>query len=300
MLEVWARGFNRTCHIQSVEKKRFAPGVFLILALGGGLITWALRSSREPVYDGRTLNFWLARYTSENRSETSQVEADHALEAIGTNAIPTLLRMLQSRDSAIEAHALRWLKKHPALKIRWNGAETKIEAACQGFQHLGKNGTPAVPALIKIYQHDSSDISRKGALVCLADIGPSASNAVPALVADLAEVTNKLTVRVLWALEYIHPNRDIELPALIRCLNNPRADANVIGYVADTLRRFKHDAAPAIPTLTLFAKSHSNLVVRSICARTLKVINPETNDKARDSDSSNTIPQKAIENSSTR
>jgi len=72
--------------------KRF--GIIICLFLAGilGLLVWGASGSREPVFEGRSLQSWLANHLPSSAANPAYDspgfrKADQALRAIGTNAI---------------------------------------------------------------------------------------------------------------------------------------------------------------------------------------------------------------------
>lgn len=63
----------------------------------------SLPSEREPTCQGRSLHEWLDEYYADSRErmedDTPQTEAYFAIRAIGTNALPTLLRWVEQKPS---------------------------------------------------------------------------------------------------------------------------------------------------------------------------------------------------------
>ena len=102
-------------------KKRIVGVVLALRVIAGGL-SWVINRSREPMYEGKPLSYWLECYAPLNRTETSVQEADHAVQAIGTNAIPTLLRMLQKTDSPLKVRLVALLRKQHFVKIQFHPA----------------------------------------------------------------------------------------------------------------------------------------------------------------------------------
>src|SRR5690349_15798059 len=75
-----------------------AASVTIIVA-----IAWAVTRRAEPVFEGRPLTVWLNHHVASSAAvppygSPGWREADRALRAIGTNAIPTLLEMIQAKD----------------------------------------------------------------------------------------------------------------------------------------------------------------------------------------------------------
>jgi hypothetical protein len=62
-----------------------------------GVISWLVLRPHdpEPIYKGKPLTYWRDCLIYRT-SDPSQGEANEAVQQIGTNALPTLLRMLQT------------------------------------------------------------------------------------------------------------------------------------------------------------------------------------------------------------
>lgn len=71
----------------------------VLLCVAVGVFAWQLWPSPEPVYQGKRLLRWLddAFWSGGPSGETAT-----AIKSMGTNALPTLLRMIQAKDSAFQ------------------------------------------------------------------------------------------------------------------------------------------------------------------------------------------------------
>jgi len=145
------------------------------LALLGAIAVTAfvvpLFRSNEPVYQGRRLSAWLRVVASVN-----EVEADQATEAVkemGTNALPTLIRMLGTRESLLKSKLRQASFRYP-LVWRFNilGADPP-ELAWIGFRILSSHAKPAVPQLIEMLGTED-DLIRSRVASSLMAIGPAA------------------------------------------------------------------------------------------------------------------------------
>ena len=83
------------------QSRRVALVIVVILASAGLLVVGSL-PPREPLYQGKPLSYWLQGCIGTNPSSRSWRQSTDAVQAIGTNAIPTLLRLLQAQDSALQ------------------------------------------------------------------------------------------------------------------------------------------------------------------------------------------------------
>ena len=88
-----------------------------------------------------------------NRDITMRKQAEEALSAIGTNAIPTLLGMIRAKDPpAIVLKLMETLRRRGWVRIDYRYAMSRHEEAEYAFRVLGTNAAGAVPELIRIYE----------------------------------------------------------------------------------------------------------------------------------------------------
>src|SRR6185503_2169133 len=94
-----------------MRKTRATAITALALATLG--VLWILSSAgeREPVYQGKTLHYWLSDYWPGVSHPTEQNKI--AVRQIGTNAIPILLRWISAKDRPLKAKMVTWISRHP-------------------------------------------------------------------------------------------------------------------------------------------------------------------------------------------
>src|SRR5689334_11684600 len=122
----------------------------VLLVAVASLFAWRVWRSRkpEPMYQGKLLSVWLCEYR--NRGDVDS--ASHAVQQIGTNAIPTLLEMLCKRDSNLGPELIRlwnqnlwrmrflprWARRYYVCDYKIENRDTFINhAAAGGFEILG-------------------------------------------------------------------------------------------------------------------------------------------------------------------
>lgn len=256
--------------IEMRKKPVIAGGLLIAFAMAITGIIFSCPS--EPMYDGKPLSFWLSRYTDENRTETSVQEADHALEAIGSNAVPTLLKLIKARDLPFEPLCVDWLRKQHLIRIEWSSEQDKRALAVYGFRHLRSASRIGVPELVKIYEQAANDGSRSATerrtavIESLRRIGSAAKDAVPMLIAlPLRDTNVYFRATAVDALGEIHSNPEASVPALIQCFDDP--DKRLRSTVAHALGQFGADAKAAVPHLkTLLKDSDFQVQVASLNA----------------------------------
>jgi hypothetical protein len=117
----------------------------------------------EPIVDGKRLSSWLLLIDAgpisapDNRAYAEQDKAHEIVQALGTNTVPTLLHMLQARDSRARVLLARM------LPIRATPARALHQGAYRGFQILGTNGQAAAPLLLAHMSSGDAAMSNRAA-----------------------------------------------------------------------------------------------------------------------------------------
>ena len=219
----------------------------LLIALLGVVAWWQIDRLGEPAYQGKSLSAWLEGCDSSKWVGTEWQVANDAVRHIGTKAIPTLLAKLRKRDSSLTLKMIALASKQHFVKIRHISAEVHHHKATVGFETLGSDAKPAVPGLIRIFKQAISADSQYETATSLGWIGPSASRAVPCLIAGLSNTNNRVRQQVTWALAQIAGPPDLVVPALVKAMGDPVFGVRL--NAMDGLRTFGRDARPAIPAL---------------------------------------------------
>src|SRR5260370_12669481 len=109
------------------NKRRNLTVTLLIAAVG--FVSWLILSRPdEPVYQGKSLSYWCDHCAANSflsSDQELQEQAGIAIRAIGTNAIPTLLRMLKARDSKFKLGLIQLTRKQHFFDFKWRTAESK-------------------------------------------------------------------------------------------------------------------------------------------------------------------------------
>jgi hypothetical protein len=131
-----------------------------------GLVAY-LTTPPEPSYQGRTLTEWLkihAKYHEKSdpnyfNPDSREAASAEAIQRIGTNGIPTLLRLIEAKDSPMKDRANLLLATQSFIRFRFQPADELRYLAFLGFGHLGEGAMPTVPVLIQLMQ--TPDSSRR-------------------------------------------------------------------------------------------------------------------------------------------
>jgi hypothetical protein len=149
-------------------------------------------------------------------------KADQALRHIGTNGIPTLLKLIQAKDPpAIALKGLEWARSRRLLFTSYRYASTRNEEARHAFEVLGASAASAVPELIKIYQRNVSPASKRCTASALGSIGHAAQPALPVLLKDFADPDRQVRFDAVTAVIFIGGDPKVLIPALVPMLKDP-------------------------------------------------------------------------------
>ncbi|MDB6022679.1 MAG: repeat protein [Pedosphaera sp.] len=241
----------------------------IIVATSAAIFLFA---PRQPVYQGKPLAYWLQGYDNpQYKYGEDWHNADEAMHHSGTNAIPTLLRLLRMQDSRLELRLLKFAQRQHFVPISHIPAAARNSEAARGFQALGPQASNAVPALVKIFTETDSKPSRDAAAAALGWLGPAASSAVPALLRGATNPDEAVRFAAVSALNQIHARAELVVPALIQALRSP--DAGIRTDAAFLLGSYGAEARPAIPLLLQLSKG-ADVSMRFYAAYALKQIQP--------------------------
>jgi hypothetical protein len=249
----------------SMRKKRALLLAILLVAVVGG-VAWRMSRQREPVYKGKPLSYWLSESDPHESFEPFESESNKALREIGTNAIPTLLRMLRASDSSFKLKVIGLIDKQRFVPVNFTKASTLNWRADNGFSVLGERASNAVPALIQIHEHKYSISSQNAVADALGAIGPPAASAVPVLLREATKPTGVTRIYALRALGRIHAQSELVVPGLVKCLGD--RDPDVKGLAASGLGQLGPEGKTAVPALVALLNDAS-LSVRFAAVRAL-------------------------------
>jgi hypothetical protein len=247
--------------------------VVLLVAVVGG-VTWQVLRPREtePVYQGKPLSVWLEGYGPGESTPARIRKADQVVREMGTNAIPTLLRLLRVDDPPTwQADVIGLLQKQSFIKIKHVEAWGQHFRAWQAFKQLGGDAGSAVPGLMAIYERNISEDSQVETILSLGAIGPPAKSAVPMLLRGMTNASPNYRCNVMIALGQIHSEPELVVPALLKSLSD--GDAQSRRWAAQTLGTLGAEATPALPALIPLLKDQ-DYTVRNAATNALRAIDP--------------------------
>jgi len=256
-------------------KKKYRFVLFLVVfggILAGGILYLDLR---EPVHQGRRLTEWLAEL-DRHTPDPERQKAEQAIRCIGTNALPHLMRWLQTRDSALKLKMMELAGKQSLIRFPFTTANLRVNRAIAAFRTLGTDAESAIPVLIDWIEGKGSGKmdfrTRMIAISTLRELGPAARHAIPTLIEALKDNDARGRANAAGALGTIGQDSSVVVPALVVSLSDP--DSVVRGNSVGALIRFGEQAKAAVPALEITLHD-TNANVRNLAMIALEKIAPE-------------------------
>ncbi|EEF63314.1 HEAT repeat domain-containing protein [Pedosphaera parvula] len=187
--------------------------VIAVVATLGGLACY-FGKTKEPRSQGRSLTQWLQVYCKTfptqwippelGKPDMSFQTAERVVKGMGTNAIPTLLKLSQAEDSPAKLKLLAYLRRQSVIRYNYLYAEERRDLAANGFGMLKEDALPAVPALVELTKSKGQEI-RLHALRCLIIINPSRDQLLPVLLRACRESDSKMRHVATANLQALYP-----------------------------------------------------------------------------------------------
>jgi HEAT repeat protein len=212
------------------------------LTLSGIVTVIFMLAPRQPSYQGRNLNEWVADLSS-THYDTQRV-ARAAIRAMGPAAVPFLTNSLAQRNAfSIRAYrnnfAVRKIASWARGMMKLQTPMTESHNAAIALQTLGPQATNAIPELVAAL-HDSSWTIGQAAAVALGSMG---TNAVPAVGERLTKASSTEMGLALQAITMWGTNAAPLAPTLAKMI---ATNAPTSGYAASALARIGREAVPWI------------------------------------------------------
>lgn len=219
--------FRNSIEVVRLSFKRRSRIAFLVAIFGICLISLRMASFNwfEPEYQGQSLSEWLGptfQWDGSTYQGMISTDFERAMQAMGTNTIPYLIRMLRTRELPGTSVLLRvrgntW--NDPLIAgLHLNFAMVRRQRAVHGFRALGSLATNAVPELLKLALGNAAretDVWRS-----LDGIGQSA---LPQMKEALESPKEEIRVAAILALA--QPCYDFKRETIVdlwcECFNDP-------------------------------------------------------------------------------
>ena len=229
----WLGLLHHALYVFCMRYRVLAIALLLVgTLLGSGLLRHPL--IEEPTFQGRSLSGWLEEgFPYPNQEGCDDAETDNAVLQIGTNALPTLLRLLQARDSDTKLRVVGLLQKQTFVKVRHTPDYILNGRAACAFRLLGPKARSAVPALVEICDRNISFYSQFYTFKALGYIGPAARDAIPALVKWATNSGCLVRLDAIEALADIHAEPQRIVSALTNVLWRTGAEPTPLHWAVE-------------------------------------------------------------------
>jgi hypothetical protein len=152
-------------------------------------------------------------------------KAEIAFQRIGTNGIPTLVKMIEAKElPPLMIKAMEWGEQHGLIQRDYHTAYAQNEEAEYAFSVLGTNAASAVPQLIRIYQKNVSPSSQRCAALALGHIRHAAEPAVPILISNFRHTNSDVRFHAVTAVAKIGGRTELVMPNLLSALKDPNVN----------------------------------------------------------------------------
>jgi hypothetical protein len=177
------------------------------------LVDW--RPAREPEYDGQPLSYYLSSLTySQVRLERS---ARDAIRAMGSNAVPHLIDILNARESQFKTWFNEVADRQSFIRFRFEPLGPRQIHATMACQELGPIAAPTIPSLARLL--DDPDVG-PWAVAALAEIGPQT---FPLLTNAMCSIHRHTRHAAVGHLRLARP-RERAVPPLLMALSSQEFD----------------------------------------------------------------------------
>lgn len=243
-------------------------GALPVLLVTLAVWSWA---PRQPSWEGRSLSDWLKDFEPARTRNPSAVDeqnaaaAQRAIQGMGTNCLPFLLRRIAQIQPAPLEKMLITLEDQLAeqeVKIPWTPTQTRLEVgvsdACDAVKALGHQAVPAIPEL-KRWLLSSSDVKVSMGAYLLANIAPEG---IEVLIAASTNRTmlNRAAVAVrLHSITSEHPQAFTALLGM-----TADADPGVRGQAGFLITSSRYEAVVIWPVINRLLADVESSVRREI------------------------------------
>jgi hypothetical protein len=244
--------------------------IFLLVFLVIGVVAWRVfwKRSAEPKFEGKTLTQWMLGEGKDGWFEKYGATSN-AFRAMGTSAIPTLLRMVAQTNNSLT-------RAKVAVAVKTQLTDYPITAQKEnafgerGFAALGREASNAVPGLTAIYRQNLSEWSQYAAIRSIGDIGSPQE----VFIFMNEALTNRNVNAAALALRALTPTNtpQVSVPRLVEAITNPASKLRMRALYL--LEEFGTNAREASPALVPLATTPGKLNERAKYA--LFSIDPET------------------------
>ena len=222
---------------------RWTCGFFILSILAG------IAADQEPSYNGRLLSQWLVDL---QLGQVGDNPTEVAVRAMGTNAIPTLLKWISYEQSPSERSSP---SEETGRRSYTLSPEERAVRTKYAFAFLGSAARPAIPELTRLARTSSGPDRAQRCADSLAYIGRESIPSLLSLATKGPPVTRRCAIDALARFAG-DPAAAAVVPVLITCLDDTNKVVPIYGAAELTLLSLRLPAVVA-PALTNALRSPS-------------------------------------------
>jgi HEAT repeat protein len=223
------------------------------------------------------MSTWLLALGGKDLDKGNQ--ALDALRAIGTNGLPVMIEMLQTRDSPLKTSFIQLVEKQRFVNIHVARDSQRRGAALRGFQIMGAQAAPAIASLSRLMEQPNTTRDAATALLYIGQ--PAIGEFCSALTNQLPFVRGSAAIGIgqLFASRSVWqgsapPDRDPDpskfVPLLLACCKD--SDPDVRRYAETALAHVCIAAPNAVLRELQSALTDSDECVRRTAAERLSFL----------------------------
>ena len=236
--------------------KRRRNAYLLLLVAGLGLLAWMLFLPTEPEFQDKKLSRWLWEMEiAPDNASLAWKESVQAVKAMGTNAVPSLLTMLRTRDSGWKRKLVKWAQDALGVDLEDSLAEVKRRRALAGLRVLGSTAESAIPELTGLVSHRDLQVA-SAALNALAEIG--GPRTIPPLISAVTNGNVLVSVPAAALLGSLRTQARPAVPVLLQALS--AEDPGLRASAARALGEIAFSPERTVPALTRVLGDSNSLV----------------------------------------
>jgi hypothetical protein len=213
--------------------KHLRISIFALALLLAAIAIVYLCIPKEPRYQGRSLSQWLYQAQSSfnysggrSGSDPQWQSASNALQNIGTNALPLLLKWISAKDSRQKAALISWINSCHFLHWYFPTAAEHREAACYGFLLLKDKAKPAWPSLVQ-HTYDKESTVRTASFLSLLASKADRNTVMPLCSRLIKDTEGDVHFNTAYWFHYYHPE-DAEAAGAYRLYPQLRNEPTIL------------------------------------------------------------------------
>ena len=240
--------------------------LLVLAALAAGILLCWPREPKEPAFEGRRLGYWI-RAALASVGSREEEQAERAVKAVGTNALPYLLHQFTKPRS-------RWqslfnqgaVKLDLPLRDAFETEDERISAAVMGLTCLGPDAAAALPAL-------ASQLGDQRRGVCAALLmGGCGDKALPFLRTALGSTNPVIVSAAMEGLRTLGQESEAALQLQQELLGHANGDVRISAIIA--LRSTSLHPDRTIPGLVQAALSDPDKQVQEAAVASFNELKP--------------------------